>query len=300
MDGKVQAGRRADPRRPITTWVPLALSWCLALMGQGAGAQTIQGTLLESGSRRPIMLGQIALLDTTMTVVERTLTDHDGRFSITAPAAGSYYVVADRLGYIPVIDGIVELEGGGWLPVEFFLRPAPLELEPIVATADREEIVRRLTNERFYDREKMGFGHFVPPSEIERRAPVDAEALLRGIPGLRFMEQGMVGQALFMRGGGPPMPSLEEVRRRRAEEPGRLATSIDSVAAPPGYCRPRLYVDGARAVTDRPSSGGGLVLDGLLDIRDIIGVEVYNRASNVPLQYAGIGRCGVILIWTAG
>jgi hypothetical protein len=40
-------------------------------------------------------------------------------------------------------------------------------------------------------------------------------------------------------------------------------------------------------------------LDGAVDISQIAAVEVYTRASNVPLQWGGTNAgCGIVLIWT--
>ena len=45
-----------------------------------------------------------------------------------------------------------------------------------------------------------------------------------------------------------------------------------------------------------PGLGG---LEGAVDISAIAAVEVYTRASTVPLQWGGTNAgCGVVLIWT--
>jgi hypothetical protein len=59
-----------------------------------------------------------------------------------------------------------------------------------------------------------------------------------------------------------------------------------------GACAPRVLIDGAETAV-------GLLLD--LLPREVAGVEVYVRGSNVPQRFAEIGiqaRCGIILVWT--
>ena len=58
-----------------------------------------------------------------------------------------------------------------------------------------------------------------------------------------------------------------------------------------GFCPPRIYVDGMVVP--------GSELDYLVELESLEAVEVYRRATEVPLQYGGTGAfCGVILFWT--
>ena len=61
-----------------------------------------------------------------------------------------------------------------------------------------------------------------------------------------------------------------------------------------GNCSPRIWVDGLPQSinTDFP-------LDFIAPFEALAVVEVYRRATEVPLQYGGTGAgCGVILFWT--
>mgnify|MGYP001252428472 CR=1 FL=1 len=66
---------------------PILLITVAFFMASTAGtAQTISGQLLESGSGQPILLGRVVLADSAFQVVQETLTDHNGNFTLQAPA----------------------------------------------------------------------------------------------------------------------------------------------------------------------------------------------------------------------
>ena len=180
--------------------LPTVLALALALAAPAVDAQQVQGRLLEAGNRTPIMLGTVALLDTTLAVVDQTFTDEEGHFVLRAPTPGDYYIVADRLGYQPGADGVLELGVGGYIPIDFFLRPKPFELDPLVATAERQRITRHLTSQGFFERMDQGFGHFITPEELERKNAFDWETVLRAIPGVYPSDEGAFGSAVVFRG----------------------------------------------------------------------------------------------------
>ncbi len=225
-----------------------------------ARAQIVKGVLRDSGTKQPILLGTVALLDTTLAVVDQVLTDEKGAFLLNAPKPGAYYVLADRLGYRRSVDGILELGAGGSIDVDFFLRPEPLVLDSIVVAARRERDARHLTTVGFYERRDQGFGHFITSDQIEKRAAFEPADLLRTIPGVKT-QKGLLGtQVLFNRG-------------RRD-------------------CIPAIYLDAAR-IADSTS------IEQVVAVEDIAAVELYTRATTVPLQWGGISAgCGAMVIWT--
>lgn len=218
-------------------------------------AQMVQGRLLESGSRQPIVLGRVMLLDTAFVSVAETITDEEGRFVVEAPVPGDYWIAADRIGYKPVIDGILAMGEGGFFPADLYMRPQPIALEGLTATVEQRRVERVLTNAGFYDRRNMGFGHFIGPEEIERGNVVDVSDLLRRIPSVRAAPGHAGGEVLCN---------------------GRM---------------PRVFVDGAGIAFPELRSGGQTVSDAvigqLVDVGEIAGIEVYTRPSTVPMQWSG-------------
>jgi hypothetical protein len=59
-------------------------------------------------------------------------------------------------------------------------------------------------------------------------------------------------------------------------------------------CSPRIWVDGLPQTVN-----GDFPLDFVMPLEAVAAVEVYRRATEVPLQYGGTGAgCGVMLFWT--
>lgn len=229
--------------------------------GEAATAQVVTGTVLESGTRRPVMLARVALLDTAYTPVDETISEHDGRFRLRAPAPGDYWVVVDRLGYQPKMDGILELGEGGYINVEFYLPVQAIELEGITATVRRQMARRQLETMGFYERERRGFGHFIDPEDIENRPASSPTDLLRGLPRVMVSQDMLRGSTVLFRGG------LE------------------------GTCAPRIIVDNVEIM-------GGIPLEDAVAVEDIVGVEVYVGVASAPAEYLMNSNCGVLLIWT--
>jgi hypothetical protein len=250
-------------------------SLLLAVLGLGvltnplpAQSQVIRGRVLESQSILPVASAGVMLLDTTFTAVAGTATNANGAFTLEAPGPGSFYVLTESLGYSPTIDGILELAEGGSLTVEIYLKPKPIVLDSIKVAVERAQIFQHLEGAGFNERMVTGFGHFITPEEIQRRNPRNMADLFRGSPGVT------------LEGGG-----------------GFSGTGISfingSVRGP--TCSPQVYVDGILVNAD-PAYGG---LEGVVSIDQIAAVELYTRASNVPLQWGGTNAgCGVALIWT--
>jgi len=252
--------------------------------------QEVRGHLLESETRQPIAWATLTLLDTTFNAVTQSLSSLSGAFVLDAPEAGSFYLLAEALGYEPKADGILELGEGGSISIEFYLKPKPLEMDSLIVALKRVRTHRYLTEVGYYEREKMGFGTFLSPDQIQRRRPYTTFDLLRGVPDLHIEEGGRAGTRVYLMRG-----------RSR--------------------CNPAVMVDGSRAFNDTHTERGGpltdfvpagtpspftaqrdhegIVLESMVDIEDISAIEVHTRATSVPLQYGGTQEtCGLLMIWT--
>ena len=83
-------------------------------------------------------------------------------------------------------------------------------------------------------------------------------------------------------------PSVQLVKGRGNTDFQALLPSPD--AAGRGWCVPALYIDGFLADWDQVHT---------YRPKDLVGVELYARASTAPLQYQQVtSGCGVVLIWT--
>lgn len=262
-------------------WLRVVL--CSALFAGGAAplrAQVVKGRLLDSSTKQPILLGAVLLLDTTMTPLDRTFTDEKGEFVLSAPRPGDYYIGAERTGYRSKVDGILQLGEGGSITVDFFLVPQPVGLDTVPVAVSREHAAERLEAVGFVERRREGSAWTLGPEELEKRVVNEVAQLFRGAPGARIIDTGG-GSALVFRGG--------------AVTPQRAMDSD-------GYCTPRILIDGSELPSFRGAGAAtaGAVLDGAVNVDDIIAVEVHSGPASLPLIYAGTSTsCTTVLIWTS-
>jgi len=194
--GRRRDGGRAERRTPFRTpgspgalLAAAAVIVAIALAPPHAAAQTVHGRLLEQGTGRPIEAGDVTLLGEDGATIDRAGTDSAGHFTLRSPDPGSFYVRAERIGYRPKTDGVLELGEGGEITIDFYLMPQPVELEGVEGTGERTDWIERnqrrfLEGQGFYRRMAMGFGHFITPEELEERPPWTPRDLFKKIPGM--------------------------------------------------------------------------------------------------------------------
>lgn len=272
-----------------------AMVACLSLgTAAAANAQRISGRLLDVRTDATIPGGLLTLVDADERVVATALSDDEGRWSLQAPRAGVYRVVAEGVGYQAWRSDPVEIRADDELTSIFHLEPAPIALDPIEV---RVRAMRRyLEYSGFFERQRSNFGHFVGPEDIERRQATRITDLLTAIPGV---------QRVAFEGG--------------AAGPGQIQLRGSSLSQG-GHCRPRVFVDGlmyargdSRPVRFREGEETddfleneirrehAISIDDIGHPSTIAGIEVYRSATQVPVQFGGTSvetLCGVIVIWT--
>jgi hypothetical protein len=107
----------------------LALTTVLAQTLEG---QVVRGVAHDADTDRLIESGVVTLLDAHGAGIRAVLTDSLGRFAILAPAAGTYRLRFERLGYKPVTTDRFSLKAG---------ETASRTLEPAAVTLSLQEIV---------------------------------------------------------------------------------------------------------------------------------------------------------------
>ena len=139
-------------------------------------------------------------------------SDDSGSFVLTAPAPGSYYVMARRDGYTPGVRGPFELRTGHAVDVEFPLRALGVALEPTIVTGDAP--VPSLTTAGFYERQRRGRGVFLDRNAIENRSGArELGDLLRAVPGITVDYNGVIRLRGIM--------AVPQARHRNRHPPGR-------------------------------------------------------------------------------
>ncbi len=99
---------------------------------------TIAGIVTDLQSRMPVSGAQVRALSGT-SVAASALTAGDGTYRLTNVPAGTYEVVALRIGFVPQRQEGVSVTGGGTASVNLQMRESVTELNPVVTVASRTE-----------------------------------------------------------------------------------------------------------------------------------------------------------------
>lgn len=98
--------------------------------------QTIQGTIVEEGSTRPVPGAFIVLLDAQGSQRAAALSDAEGGFRLVAPSPGEYVLGVDRIGYLSVRTPLFPLPAGRTVEYRLSVRVEPIELTGIDVEVD--------------------------------------------------------------------------------------------------------------------------------------------------------------------
>ena len=222
---------------------------------------TIQGTITSRQSNAPVNVAVIIANDIVV-----GLTERDGTFRVPAPVVDgrSNQLSVRRMAYAPVDLAFVPSATDSILEFDITLDPLPVRLEEIIVSADRTMLVPRHLR-GFYERRLVGIGHFMTAEDIDAAGAAETSTLLQRVPGIMVTDGAMFGTRTIrtLRGGS--------------------------------HCGPVLiYLDGVRVSALWQGD-----IDFLTNPRRLAGVEVFNGAAQIPIQYNPTGSaCGVILLWS--
>ncbi len=271
------------PDTSVARRAPLLALLLLVFNSDPGRAQTLEGRVLDGGSRQPISDARLTLLHPDGRALgEPVFSGETGSFILAVPGIGEYYLRVDRTSYTPIVEGIFEFTAPtGRMEVEIFILPQPIQIEGFDIGVDRPQVRRHLRSQGFYQRANEGFGDFITPAMIEQQGPTtNVSDYIRRVPGLNFYG----GLVLF-----------KSASSRLENENGERIF----------MCEPNVWVDGVqmtKATYDNRLQSDDLEqsLDDYVNALDVVAIEVYRRASATPLQWGGIngGSCGTIVIWT--
>jgi len=86
-------------------------------------SQTISGRLVDNETRRGVVNGTVALLDTMGIAVARVLSGSDGDYVIRAPGPGRYTLRGSGLGYRGGLLSQLEVAEGEEVHLDLYLAP---------------------------------------------------------------------------------------------------------------------------------------------------------------------------------
>lgn len=238
--------------------------------------QTVRGQLLDADSGFPVPLGLVMMFTEAGDSVTATVADEIGRFAVTSDEPGAFVLLADALGYEETPAGVFELGTDGEMTVEYRLAPRPLPIDEIIVSLDRPTRMHHLVRNGFVRRFQRGAGIHITPHQIENAVVASTEELLRGYPGVRISYASSLFGAAAL--SDPSMGEVLEIQTTG------------------GWCLPIVYVDGIRVSY---GGGAGFTLSTYVNVNDLEAIEVYRRAAEIPVEYAGVGSgCGVVLLWS--
>lgn len=250
----------------------------LCLLSAPVSSQTVRGLLLEEFTEQAVDLGRVTLLTIDGDSVSAALTDEQGFFSIDAPEAGRYVLLASALGYRTARSERIELEEDQLQVVQLRLSLRPIPVEGVVVQGEMEDpVVPELVANGFYERLRMGRGEFLTPGQIRRHPAVHTPQLFREMVTVEVTPD-------RERGTGPWNDRI----MIKPHDPGRGENRT---------CAPHLWID--NVLTELMPGEG---LGDAVPKDEIEAIEVYRAPFGAPLRYLRDfdpeRSCGVVAIWT--
>jgi hypothetical protein len=254
----------------------LVCAIALASAPEATSAQSLRGSVRDLVSGEPLPGAVLVLVDSENIVRMTIVSDSVGAFLLTTTASTELRLRVQRVGYAELETAPFSLAASDSLEIVVPLRPEPIALADVTATADRP---RNANFERFEIRRETGFGRSLGPDEIAAIRPQTTVGLMSMLdPGARISSSG-----------------------RGIMFPGVVG----------GHCTPIVYVDGMQISEQRrvpvPGLRGqhslqedGIVLDRFVPARDVRAVELYRNPSHAPQEFrwAYMPRCAILLVWT--
>lgn len=94
-------------------------------------AQTLIGRVLDQAHEGPVNGAVVRLVDRSGAERAQAITDGVGRFTLTPPEAGEYFLIAEGFGYTATRSPLIALGTEGTAPIDLMIAPAPIGLEGI-------------------------------------------------------------------------------------------------------------------------------------------------------------------------
>lgn len=281
--------RQSSARLPATLWLALLLcgvgtaAWALP-PANGRTAASLIGQVTDAS-------GPVAGATVSITPADgsgragpvNTLSDDDGRFSISGAEAGEWTLSVRRLGYMPHTEPLALTDGQTTtVQVRLILVPQQLDAVAVVSEGVPERYGANSRMSEFYERRARGRGQFFTREQLDRVPNQRFYQLLSTTRGARVrLEADGSVRATFARCSGPTT----------------LQTGI-SVA---GIARGNSYQETPTAIVfldgHKMGKETSRTLLGELRIADIEAVEIYNGPAELPLKAMG-DACAAIFVWT--
>ena len=205
------------------------------------------------------------------------LTDESGRVNIGSGKKQTLTIEVRRIGYTPFYGKIDFPDTAVTIPV--VLPSLAQQLGSVRVTAGKIKSSLELNGfyRRWLDGQKgVTSAVFIGPEEIEKRNTSRMSALLGGVTGVSTSRTSNGNTVMTSSSGGScPMAIIVDGRQ----------------VCPAGGCN---FQDYSHGLTDMNT----VLIDQVIDINSVAGVELYKRGGNMPSDFHVDGECGAIALWT--
>src|ERR1035437_3955774 len=205
------------------------------------------------------------------------LTDEAGRINIGSGKKQTLTIEVRRIGYTPFYGKVDFPDTAVTIPV--VLQSLAQQLGSVKVTANKSKSSLELSGfyRRWLDGQKgVTSAVFIGPEEIEKRNASRLSAVLNGVNGISMSRTSNANTVVTSSSGGScPMAIIVDGRQ----------------VCPVGGCS---FQDYSHGLTDLNS----VLIDQVLDINSLAGIETYKRGGNMPADFQVDGECGAVAVWT--
>jgi hypothetical protein len=205
------------------------------------------------------------------------LSDEDGRASIGSGKKQTFTIEVRRIGYTPYYGKIDFPDTAITIPL--ILQSIGQQLSTVKVNVNKTKSSLELSGfyRRWLDGQKgVNSAIFIGPEEIEKRNATRTSNLLNGVSGISITRTANGNNVVVSGGGTCPMAIVLDGRQVCAN----------------GGC---LHSDPAK---DGINDMTAVLIDQVIDMGSVAGIEVYKRGGNMPSDFHVNGDCGAVAIWT--
>lgn len=229
----------------------------------------IEGRVIAEEGEVFVPAAEVRLMHQHGRILQRTVTDDNGRFEFRVNPIPAMRLHVQRQGYQTTTTPLLRLDQRTYFQVEVRLDTEAVLLAPLEVLA-WSEVSRSPFLDNFRRRVGNGMGIYITRAEIEEKRPMLVSDLLRTVPGVSLESAGS---------GTRPVVSFGRARARD--------------------CVTQIFVDGFLANRRGPGGINDIRLDDMVSPGSVEGIEIYRGMSTVPPEFLNAdAACGVIAVWT--